>query len=843
MAWELLTTIYGIPAERLYVTYFGGEERYNLDADLEAKTLWMQVGVPEERILPFGMKENFWEMGESGPCGPCSEIHFDRIGGRDASLLVNKDDPDVLELWNLVFMQFNRENDGSLRTLPNKHVDTGMGFERVLSVLQNKSSNYDTDVFMPIFSEIQASTGCRPYTGKVGKACDLDGVDMAYRVVADHIRTLTFAISDGGLPSNDGRGYVLRRILRRAIRYSHEKLKAKPGFFSGLVDVVVCNFGDAFPELRKCPEHVKEILLEEELQFRKTLERGLVQFSRFAKVALDSNGGTISGLDAWRLYDTYGFPADLTRLMAEEAGLVIDDAGFVEAQNQSKELSRAGRGNEIDDALSRVTIDVHLMSDLEKKFNVPFTQDCFKYTDAVVDATVVALIIDGQIVQQTKDSKQHYFGVLLDRTNFYAESGGQLYDIGHFTIDGQMEFVIETVQAYGGYVLHVGYLKYGNISTGDKLVAAYDETRRNFLKQNHTATHILNFAIGKVLVDQSPDQKGSLVAPDRLRFDFNSIKPLSLEQISGIENKTNNFVRKASIVSTETLPLSEAMSLPGLRAVFGETYPDPVRVVSLGANLKEILADPLNPNWKEVSIELCGGTHVQNCKEIQSLLILSESAIAKGIRRVVAVTGEEAAKALKYESELNDSLGKICNDKSSGEGFEESVKAFTKALEEANVSLLAKSRLRDQLASLRQKIADADKAMRQEQSKLAVESVSLCMSRDESPMIVQKINVGSNGKALLDALNLLKKENRSGILYSVDPVTCKIYYFSLVAEAHSNLLSAADWAKSFGDPINGRSGGKASTAQGSAPLAETESTISAAENLALQFAKLKLGEI
>ena len=261
-AWRLLTEVYGMPKDRLYVTYFEGNDKLGLPVDTEAKELWMKVGVAPEHVLPFGMKENFWEMGETGPCGPCTEIHFDRIGGRDAGAFVNMDDPDVLEIWNLVFMQFNREADGSLKPLPAKHVDTGAGLERVTSVLQDKRSNYDTDVFVPIFAAIQAVTGARPYTGKVGKAEDVDGVDMAYRVIADHIRTLTFAISDGGIPSNEGRGYVLRRILRRAIRYAHEKLHAPPGAFATLVDVVVDNFGDAFPELRKAPHVVKEVLRE-----------------------------------------------------------------------------------------------------------------------------------------------------------------------------------------------------------------------------------------------------------------------------------------------------------------------------------------------------------------------------------------------------------------------------------------------------------------------------------------------------------------------------------------------------------------------------------------------------
>ena len=314
------------------------------------------------------MKENFWEMGETGPCGPCSEIHFDRIGGRDSSALVNQDEPDVLEIWNLVFMQYNREPDRSLRLLPNKHVDTGMGLERVTSVLQNKRSNYDTDVFMPIFSAIQQLSKGPIYSGKVGLHEDPKAIDMAYRVLADHIRTLTFSISDGGIPSNEGRGYVLRRILRRAVRYAHEKLNAPVGFFASLVDVVVERFGEAFPEITKDPKQVRDILLEEEVQFRKTLERGIVQFQKFAAKARSDNGNVISGIDAWRLYDTYGFPIDLTQLMADETGLKVDKAGYEVLRKLAREVSRASRN--VGDH-NQVVIDVHLQAQL--KAQVPIT--------------------------------------------------------------------------------------------------------------------------------------------------------------------------------------------------------------------------------------------------------------------------------------------------------------------------------------------------------------------------------------------------------------------------------------------------------------------------------------
>lgn len=332
-AWELLTQVYKLPSERIYVTYFGGDEKAGLEADDECKQMWLNLGVPAERVLPFGMKDNFWEMGDTGPCGPCTELHFDKVGQRDAAALVNQDDPEVIEIWNLVFIQYNRKPDQTLETLPKKYVDTGAGFERLVAVMQEKASNYDTDVFTPIFEAIETRTSCRPYTAKIGSE-DTDGIDMAYRVVADHIRTLTVALADGGMPSNTGQGYVLRRILRRAVRYCQEKLGAKPGMFASLVDVVVELLGDVFPEVKKDTQHIMDVINKEETQFLKTLTRGKRYFEK-AVNALQGDVKVIPGNVAWTLYDTYGFPVDLTRLMGEEIGVTIDMDGYEVARKKA----------------------------------------------------------------------------------------------------------------------------------------------------------------------------------------------------------------------------------------------------------------------------------------------------------------------------------------------------------------------------------------------------------------------------------------------------------------------------------------------------------------------------
>ncbi len=355
--------VVGIPKDRLYVTYFGGEPSAGLDPDLEARQLWLDLGVAEGKVIPGNMKDNFWEMGETGPCGPCSEIHYDRIGGgRDAAALVNQDDPDVLEIWNLVFMQFNREADKSLRPLPKKHIDCGLGLERLVSVLQDKRSNYDTDVFTPLFEAISAGTGAPAYAGKLGPEEDPDQVDMAYRVIADHVRTLTVALADGGRPDNVGRGYVLRRILRRGIRFATEKLNAKPGFFASLVDTVVRILGDAFPEVRKDPQTIKDVINEEETQFLKTLSRGRKLLDRtIAK--LPAGTKVLPGDIAWRLYDTYGFPVDLTQLMSEEKGLQVDMDGY-EVSKQAAQLASQGATGAAED---RIALDVHSIDELKEK--------------------------------------------------------------------------------------------------------------------------------------------------------------------------------------------------------------------------------------------------------------------------------------------------------------------------------------------------------------------------------------------------------------------------------------------------------------------------------------------
>jgi alanyl-tRNA synthetase len=616
-SWELLTDVYGLRPDRLYVTYFEGYAAGGLEPDLEAKELWRSVGVPEDHILPGNMKDNFWEMGDQGPCGPCSEIHYDRIGGRNAAHLVNQDDPNVLEIWNNVFIQYNREPDKSLRGLPNKHVDTGLGYERLVSVLQDKTSNYDTDVFTPLFETIQQITGAREYTGKFGDE-DTDGIDTAYRVVADHVRTLTFAISDGGIPNNEGRGYVVRRVLRRGARFARKYFNVEVGeFFAKLVPTLVNQMGQMFPEITKKEEDVKEMLCEEELSFAKTLDRGERQFEYYAQQSTDRGLKSLHGADVWRLYDTFGFPVDLTRLMAEERGLSIDDNEFEDARLKAKEASKGEKKA----ASDLVKLDVHDIGILETMPGVPKTDDSAKFGRENITAQVKAIYHAKQFVDDTNSIPQgDQIGLILDKTNFYAEQGGQENDVGKIVIDGQAELDVQNVQVYAGYVLHTGFMKYGSFAVGDRPICEYDELRRWPIRNNHTGTHILNFALREVLGD-GVDQKGSLVAQEKLRFDFSHKSGISDPDLQKVEDKSTKYIRQNCAVFAKDVPLTIAREITGVRAVFGETYPDPVRVVSVGVEVEEILENVKDPRWSSVSIEFCGGTHVQKTGDIKDLVI------------------------------------------------------------------------------------------------------------------------------------------------------------------------------------------------------------------------------
>ena len=762
-SWELLTKTFGLEPDRLYVTYFEGDEAGGLEPDLEAKEIWKSVGVAEDHILPGNMKDNFWEMGDQGPCGPCSEIHYDRLGGRNAAHLVNQDDPNVLEIWNNVFIQYNREPDRSLRSLPNKHIDTGMGFERLVSILQNKMSNYDTDVFTPIFDRIQEITGARPYSGKFAEE-DADGTDTAYRVVADHVRTLTFAISDGGIPNNEGRGYVVRRVLRRGARYARKYFNVEIGdFFSKIVPTLVEQMGGMFKEIDTKAEEVKEILNEEEESFAKTLDRGERQFEVYAQKSQVQGQKSLHGADVWRLYDTFGFPVDLTRLMAEERSLSIDENEVEAARLAAKEASK-GQKKAASDLLK---LDVHDLGELEKMPGVTKTDDSAKYGRQNVTGTIQAIYHAKKFHSDTKtipDGDQG--GLILDKTCFYAEQGGQEFDTGRIVIDGQAELDVENVQLYAGYVLHTGYMKYGHFVLADKTICEYDEPRRGPIRNNHTGTHILNFALREVLGD-GVEQRGSLVAQEKLRFDFSHKSGVSDDDLAKIENKSTEYIRQNCQVYAKDVPLVVAREIAGVRAVFGETYPDPVRVVSVGVDVDDILKNVKDSSWEKVSIEFCGGTHVRSTGDIKDLIILEESGIAKGIRRIIAVTGEDAHEAQRVAEEFSTKLEKL-EKMPFGAPKEQDAKNIQLELNNSSISAVKKSQLRDRFAKISKEILDQTKKMQKEQTQKAIDTVTEYFQKNENAHgAVLRLAVGSSPKLVPDVIKHVQTKLKDKSVYVV----------------------------------------------------------------------------
>ncbi|KAI1285266.1 Alanine--tRNA ligase, cytoplasmic [Halotydeus destructor] len=850
-AWELLTVEYGLDPNRLYVTYFGGHPEAGLEPDNECRDMWVNdLGVPAEHVLPGSMKDNFWEMGETGPCGPCSEIHYDRIGGgRNAAKLVNMDDPDVLEIWNLVFIQFNRESDGSLRKLPKQHVDTGMGFERLVSVIQDKRSNYDTDVFTPLFDAIQRLTGSRSYTGLLGKE-DVDGVDMAYRVVADHARTLTIALSDGGRPDNVGRGYVLRRILRRAVRYASEKLSAPQGTFAQLVPVVVETLGDVFPELHKDPQLVIDIILDEEAQFMKTLTRGKRLLER--TIAKLDGSNILPGDIAWRLYDTYGFPVDLTYLMVEEKGLVIDMKAFEESKAKAILASQAkstqqGTGSDL---------DVHAIDKLQKELKIQATEDIHKYNYTSADdsmqakynfepisAKIVALRHQNAFVSEIKSGNE--CGVILDKTSFYAESGGQMGDTGFLTKDHQedeAEFEVREVKMQGGYVVHMGNVASGSLKVGDELKVQIDDERRKQLMNNHTGTHILNYALRRVLTSDA-DQKGSLVAPDRLRFDFTNKSSMSAEQVKQTEIAARELIQRNVQVYAKDTKLAEAKAIQGLRAVFNETYPDPVRVVSIGISVDDLLNDPAGPGALETSVEFCGGTHLLRSGHVGDFVIASEDAIAKGVRRIIALTGPEASKAVKKAQVLSVQVQTVRdNIKNSPADQKNHLKQIVELMDEisqSNISYWLKDDMRTTLTGIRKELDNLEKSSKASQLNENIEfAKSVAEKNADKPFIVEVINAGSNSKAVDAALKQIRTAlpNMPAMFFSHDDKKI-ICLTNVPPTAIANGLKANEWVQQINSVINGKGGGKPESAQASGTKI---GSLSEALDIAKQFANLKL---
>jgi alanyl-tRNA synthetase len=626
-AWDLLTKVWGLDKGRLHATVFEGDAAEGLASDDEAAELWRTVtDIDPTHIHKGKKKDNFWEMGDTGPCGPCSEIHIDRTPDRGGGKLVNAGRAEVIEIWNLVFIQFNRGADRKLTPLPANHVDTGMGFERITAVLQGKTSNYDTDVFTPIFTAIQQVTGAKPYSGKLD-----DLKDTAYRVIADHIRALTFALTDGAEPSNEGRGYVLRRILRRAERYGRQYLHTTRPFLADLVATVVEVMGEAFPELRHDPKRVAGLICSDEESFLKTLDRGIKLFQEVEQRLRKERSETISGADAFKLHDTYGVYIDITEQMAAEKGLEVDRAGYERAMDRARKLAQGARKKLV---ITAVTGEL------------PKTDEAPKYGPLTADVKLLGWVKDNAVVRAGSLAAGEEAALLLDRTNFYAEQGGQVGDVGTVTT-ATGRFEVEDTQKLGDSVLHVGRVAEGRLEAGQAARLEVDALRTHTMR-NHTATHLLNWALRKVLGEHI-EQKGSLVDPDKTRFDFSHNEPLTAEQVAEVERLVNEKVYADLPVTPVTLPLAEARKLPGVRAVFGEKYPDPVRVLLIGAERPEQVTP-------EQSVEFCGGTHLRHTGQAGFFKIVSQEAVGKGVRRLTAVTGREAVAAVQRLASVVDDL-------------------------------------------------------------------------------------------------------------------------------------------------------------------------------------------
>ncbi|TMP80235.1 alanine--tRNA ligase [Pseudoalteromonas phenolica] len=731
-AWQFLTEVVQLPKEKLMVTVY--------HTDDEAFDIWAkEVGVPEDRIIKIDTSDNFWSMGDTGPCGPCSEIFYDHgehiWGGPPGS--PEEDGDRFIEIWNLVFMQYNRHADGTMEPLPKQSVDTGMGLERIAAILQGVHSNYEIDLFQNLIKAAAAVTNAQ----------DLE--DKSLRVVADHIRSCAFLVADGVMPSNEGRGYVLRRIIRRAVRHGN-KLGAEGAFFFKLVAALVQEMGEAYPELAKQQEIIEKVLRIEEEQFGKTLDRGLAILE---ENLADLKGDVIPGDVVFKLYDTYGFPADLTADVARERFMTIDERGFQECMEvQRKKAQQAGKFG----------------ADYNEQLKSEKSTDFKGYDATHYSGTVVELFRQGEAVNVLEGGQEGI--VVLDRTPFYAESGGQVGDTGSLKVAGG-EFVVTDTTKLGNAFAHHGKVV-GRIGVNDKADAHIDAERRENIKKNHTATHLVHEALRQV-VGEHVAQKGSLVMPDRLRFDFSHFEGVTKAQLREVEDLVNAEIRKNFALQTELMDIDEAKE-KGAMALFGEKYDDEVRVVSIG----------------DYSIELCGGTHVSRAGDIGLFKIVSEGGIAAGVRRIEALTGEDA---VNYVSEQEAQLSEIAA----------LVKGDASNVLEKVAALIEKSKgLEKQVTQLNDKLASAAGASLIE-SAVDVNGVKLLVA-----------NVaGTESKALRGMVDDLKNKMSSGVIALGVANGDKVSLIAGVTKDLVGKVKAGELVNHMAAQVGGKGGGRPDMAQ------------------------------
>ena len=769
-AWQLFTDVWGIDSSKLYATVFAGDAHDNLPEDSVAANLWTKVtSLPADRVLKFGRKDNFWEMGETGPCGPCSEIHIDlgpdrcdkkNVPGHKCA--VNAGCARFIELWNLVFIQFNRAEDGKLTPLNAKYVDTGAGLERIAAVLQNKRSNYDTDLFMPVIDQLAQMTG-KKFTSQLNNK-----TDNAFRVIADHIRALSMAITDGATPSNEGRGYVIRRILRRAFRFGRELGLHDPFLFK-LVPAVDDCLGEAFPEIKSRVDYVSTVIESEEASFGRTLDRGLEIFTDAADKSLKSKNKTISGDDAFQLYDTYGFPVDLTQLMAQERGLKVDTAGFDKLMAQQRSRARAAQKG----AQTLVTV---------ANTELPVTQDHFKYTADRCPAVVLGFIDQGAFNTTGQIKAGAEAAVVLDKTCFYAEMGGQVGDVGIIESD-KSKFVVDATTKVADCVIHKGKLLEGTIAVGDKVIAIVSPDR-DATKKNHTATHLLQWALRQTL-GTSVAQQGSLVNPDYLRFDFTYPKSLDSEQTKQVESLVRDKIAADLPVTCAVLPRNQADKL-GAMALFGEKYGDDVRVIAVGAENQ----DGLNQAFSK---EFCGGTHVDRTGVIGGFKIIREESISAGVRRITAYTGRGLAKYLEQRSDIVDELAAALKIPAAG------------IVEKVANLLTENKRLAKELKSPSRQAASDSLAE-------AKQLLDKCEKIGDASIITGKLSPTTAEQARA-AIDMLKKKAGSAVIVLGFAEGDKATLFAAVTDDLVSKIGAADLLRQISPIIDGGGGGRPNMAQ------------------------------
>jgi len=772
-AWELITKKWGINPDKLYATVFAGDKSDGLDFDKEATELWSKVtSLPKERVLAFGRKDNFWEMGDIGPCGPCSEIHIDlgpdRCDKKDTpghQCKINAGCSRFIELWNLVFIQYNRAEGGKVLPLPARHVDTGMGLERIAAVLQDKTSNYGTDLFAPILDKISALCG-QKYSGSLHKQ-----TDIAFRVIADHLRCLVFAITDGCMPSNDGRGYVLRRILRRASRFGRV-LNLHDPFIFNLAPTVVDLMGDFYEELHSKQELVRNVIESEESSFGRTLDRGLEIFNTAAEKAQSSKNKTISGADAFELYDTYGFPLDLTQLMAREKNLKVDTAGFDNLMEQQRQRARAAQ-------------KTSSFTSLVANTKLPATDDSPKYkSDRCVSVVSGWITSDGNYISSGKlGASDGEVGLVLEKTCFYAESGGQVGDMGKIE-SASGKFEAANTEKIGDCIIHRGKLKSGTFTVNEQVEAMVDNDRRSTMK-NHTATHLLQWALQQTL-GKSVAQQGSLVCSEYLRFDFTCPKALTAEQAKKVEGLLREKIAADSPVTCSVLPREKAQKL-GAMALFGEKYGSEVRVVAIGAEDEKNLSEAF-------SKEFCGGTHVDRIGSIGGFKIIKEESISAGVRRITALTGEKLNELLEKRSEIVESL--------------------CETLKVSSEDLINKvNKLVDENKKLTKQLKSASKQTGVDIMAEAKQLLEKCEKIGQTSIVIGRLSAISAEQAR-EAVDMLKKKAKSAaiVLGLVEDGNATLFA-GVTDDLIAKGLKAGDIVKEIAPLIDGGGGGRPQMAQ------------------------------